>query len=451
MKALSVLCVFALAFALVEAASVARLRDKAVKGVLEAGATTMTAAQLQMASEMRIHKMARALASTLKYDAFEHSETAHVPNTGNPKYFTDSTTNRGPLPLPMPSGAYTTDSQVIQMGSATLSFGEMTAIAGDFFTSKAFSNIVCNSEHDITLNQVIMNKVLPKRLESGKRARYMAAFNDFAENPYYAGGRMKVAVDQVKAMIAQEKGYVIKAEQAAGAKVEPELSTKAYKAFYADDWFTTRVVYTTAISRDQAWNEKLSGFQEMVMGLSLNDDHFGDCGRQTWTMGHTIALEFAAQAKTLLAAGKKAEADAAMLHAYRHEAFVSHFLTDQFAAGHVRGPRKDVKPYCNGMIEGMPAAGLTANLQHDEDGANCLFVTNKVKQVFWTCGDEKFFDQVNVAARVVVRQAIEAGIQDLVATSTGAARPTHGALDYVPSLDFSALGAYATRMRLENT
>ncbi len=176
----------------------------------------------------------------------------------------------------------------------------------------------------------------------------------------------------------------------------------------------------------------------------------------TWREGHRVAGELAQKAFQEKQAGRVPEAMAAMKLAYANEAFVSHFLTDLFSAGHIRGPRADLKPFCNGAVEGMPGAGLTANLQHDEDGTNCLLATNRKKQIFWTCGDEKFFDRINVPARMVVRSALEAGISELVKVMNDGdlKHIQHGALDFIPRLDFSQLGKnkmWENRLRMENT
>lgn len=110
---------------------------------------------------------------------------------------------------------------------------------------------------------------------------------------------MKTVVQQLRDMITSERVEVENVEKATKGTPDAELSTKAYKAFYAKDWFMTKVAAVSVMTRTAAWYAGLSGFQEMVMGLALNDDHFGDCGRQTWTMGHTVAWEHAlAAAKT---------------------------------------------------------------------------------------------------------------------------------------------------------
>jgi hypothetical protein len=62
---------------------------------------------------------------------------------------------------------------------------------------------------------------------------------------------------------------------------------------------------------------------------------------------------------------------------------------------------------------------------------------------------------MNVASRVVIRNTLKTGIDELIAIMDGAALPpANGALRLVPKTDFSALGnhhEWVDRLRLENT
>ena len=62
-----------------------------------------------------------------------------------------------------------------------------------------------------------------------------------------------------------------------------------------------------------------------------NMDHFGEDAWRTYKAGHTIALR---KAKAGTRNPEK------LKEAYMYDAFALHYLTDQFASGHVRSPRE---------------------------------------------------------------------------------------------------------------
>ena len=84
-------------------------------------------------------------------------------------------------------------------------------------------------------------------------------------------------------------------------------------------------------------------FGRFIDLADTNWDHFSFNGR-TWSAysaGHSLAMEAAVVAHTLAANKAPEEKIAAqLLHAYVYDAFAQHFLTDSWAAGHIRTPRK---------------------------------------------------------------------------------------------------------------
>ena len=61
-------------------------------------------------------------------------------------------------------------------------------------------------------------------------------------------------------------------------------------------------------------------------------DHFGKDAWTTYKAGHSLALRFAKEGKGDVEKLKKA---------YLYDAFALHYLTDQFASGHIRTARTE--------------------------------------------------------------------------------------------------------------
>lgn len=104
-----------------------------------------------------------------------------------------------------------------------------------------------------------------------------------------------------------------------------------------------------------AWNAK--SYVELAL---RNTDHFGWHNVSCYCKHHARALELAASAN-----GREGEM---LRQALYTNAFADHFLTDGFAAGHVRVPRAEIRAWAteNGWSEQI--AGGLSKLLHDQDG-----------------------------------------------------------------------------------
>ncbi|HVH46572.1 MAG TPA: hypothetical protein VM925_29730 [Labilithrix sp.] len=116
----------------------------------------------------------------------------------------------------------------------------------------------------------------------------------------------------------------------------------------------------------QAWNAKW--YVELAL---RNVDHFGWHNLVAYCTHHARALEMAAEAK-----GEESER---FFEALVHNAFADHFLTDGFAAGHVRVPRAEILAWANERGWSDKRAGALSKLLHDQDGhiASIHSVTEK--------------------------------------------------------------------------
>lgn len=111
----------------------------------------------------------------------------------------------------------------------------------------------------------------------------------------------------------------------------------------------------------------VSGFLEIV---SQNYDHFGWQNMKAYVRLHTRALRLAKQAYDVRAQSASASAKYLRM-ALTTNAFADHYLTDGFAAGHVRLPRTQIKRWAKDTLSGPfkeTRADILAILLHENDG-----------------------------------------------------------------------------------
>jgi hypothetical protein len=93
-----------------------------------------------------------------------------------------------------------------------------------------------------------------------------------------------------------------------------------------------------------------------------NTAHFGWHNIKRYCESHTRAIVFALKAKTQDAS------DENWMRALFHNGFADHFLTDGFAAGHIRVPREQIREWAGGQGYSDKLAGLLSKVLHDQDG-----------------------------------------------------------------------------------
>jgi hypothetical protein len=103
------------------------------------------------------------------------------------------------------------------------------------------------------------------------------------------------------------------------------------------------------------WNAK--GYLELALA---NVDHFGWHNMKAYVGYHDAALSLAAAA-----AGRD---DETFRRAVYTNAFADHFLTDGFAAGHLRVPRQEICEWAESARYSQKLAGALSKLLHDQDG-----------------------------------------------------------------------------------
>lgn len=104
-----------------------------------------------------------------------------------------------------------------------------------------------------------------------------------------------------------------------------------------------------------AWNAK--AYVELAL---RNTDHFGWHNQLAYCRWHGAALDLA-----MTAASRN---DETWARALVYNAFADHFLTDGFAAGHIRVPRAELRSWAEGRGWSDKLAGALSKLLHDQDG-----------------------------------------------------------------------------------
>jgi hypothetical protein len=105
-----------------------------------------------------------------------------------------------------------------------------------------------------------------------------------------------------------------------------------------------------------AWNAK--SYVELAL---RNTDHFGWHNIVAYCKYHAEALRLADSARGI-------ENSPAFRRALYTNAFADHFLTDGFAAGHIRVPRAEIRTWASENQLSEKVAGALSKLLHDQDG-----------------------------------------------------------------------------------
>lgn len=163
-----------------------------------------------------------------------------------------------------------------------------------------------------------------------------------------------------------------------------------------------------------AWNAK--SYVELALD---NTDHFGWHNLRAYCRYHAEALRLAIKARTYDHDGET------FRRALYTNAFADHFLTDGFAAGHIRVPRAEIRAWAKARGLDEKVAGSLSKLLHDQDGHinmhslhgvgnengrdpnDGLWVMNSNGDTWYTYCDGQLFLKTR-RGNVAVDQAVEA-------------------------------------------
>lgn len=121
-----------------------------------------------------------------------------------------------------------------------------------------------------------------------------------------------------------------------------------------------------------------------------NWDHFGKNAWVAYEAGHAEALQTAVKAHQSSDLTTKRKL---LVLAYAKEGYADHFLSDQFAGGHMRTPRKELVQVLPKDFASNAVAGLLSMFMHDEDNLVGVQASNLHGDKWLAYGDEKYLDK----------------------------------------------------------
>jgi hypothetical protein len=139
------------------------------------------------------------------------------------------------------------------------------------------------------------------------------------------------------------------------------------------------------MERNNAIKKIKKDFNELLID---NSDHFSKNAEDAYAIGHAHAISVAREA------GKQNDLEK-LKEAYALDAFACHFLTDLFAAGHIRNQRGELETFLKSELKysekkAKGYAGILTAAQHEEDGKG-LNVSDKNDNRWRAFGDGHFF------------------------------------------------------------
>jgi hypothetical protein len=154
-------------------------------------------------------------------------------------------------------------------------------------------------------------------------------------------------------------------------------------------------------------------------------DHFNIQAWQAYSAGHSVALA------TAIAANRD-HTIATLEKAYAMNAFASHYLSDSFAAGHMRSPRLEL------YYTVFPATvgSILAGSMHVEDNKQGLVISNRRGDTWKAYGDSYYADERNQKNRALLQEAMQTSADEIYAAFATGKLPTEDKVhDLIPDLE----------------
>lgn len=293
-------------------------------------------------------------------------------------FFSTSDTGHTSQLLPLPNGLHLTYGDIISLG--------------DFYG-------------------VVEQPVSQGKNDVERQMRFLAAFNTLATNT-----ESFTEANKLHDAIHNEKEIIEKAVQN-GEK--PEV---AYKRISQDSNRQYNCITGGGCASSGWW---------LIPGRYLtlsneNFDHFGLNAWMTYQAGHAVALKEAVAAHQTNDV-KRLE------YAYIINAFACHFLSDRFAAGHLRTPRIELYTY----VKPATVGSALSNFMHNEENANGLHVHNQRGDHWIAFGDTFYFSKNNHDSNLLIHEALQLSANEIFsAYLKGYAPPVDNVLsDLLPQPD----------------
>lgn len=270
------------------------------------------------------------------------------------------------------------DMKIILAEGLALSPGEIVALAGDFFGLP--ESPIAFGEND-----------------SAKKSRFILAHATLFNPKYH---------EEIKNILAYVKDQTHHSESG-----ELEFQQTKDSATLSNIKFG--LMTKNSLVPGAFWHSR-------YFGLATNNfDRFGKEAREAFNTGYKLALDNAATATTVEDSNRKTFL---LKEAITYTLFACHFLTDLYASGHLRTPRKQILNAVtdNKDLEAIPdlanissvklsVAGLFAKKMHDEDSEKGIFVQNTAKEKWVAYGDGAYYAEANKNnAKKVCKAVIQA-------------------------------------------
>lgn len=153
-----------------------------------------------------------------------------------------------------------------------------------------------------------------------------------------------------------------------------------------------------------------------------NYDHFSPNNIIAYKNGHQVALQQALKARET---GKQSDLELA----YAMDAFASHYLSDHFAAGHLRTPREHLKDKVTPAVLGS----LLSSYMHNEENKYGIHVHNDLGEQWIVYGDFSYFNPFNKINQHMLLKTLQVSADEVFETYyTGAIPDKNNVLHMVP-------------------
>lgn len=246
------------------------------------------------------------------------------------------------------------------------------------------------------------------KTHSDRAQRFIAAFTQFS-----VSATVIEEVHKILEITLEERDAVRE------ALAHGESVAEVYKRISEDH--NRRYNCVTGGGCDGKWWLKQGRYLELA---KTDYDHFGESAWIAYQAGHALAIAQALKAHETR--------DQRMLElAYAMNAFACHFLSDKFAAGHMRTPRRALDIHTTPALIGS----LLSHYMHNEEGLYGLHVHNNRGERWPAYGDKHYFDKENAQHRHILQEAMQTSADEVfLAYKTGAS--TESEMDgIVPATD----------------